>query len=106
MSDFNRAIRSMFRKPMKSILLLCVVTFIGVFLVVGFATKNTNVNLQDNARQAIGASYQLELNMNNRRERLLELSEKLGEKEGEIDGYWQKQTESGQWLTGTDNEFQ
>lgn len=106
MSDFNRAIRSMFRKPMKSILLLCVVTFIGVFMVVGFATKNTNVNLQDNARQAIGASYQLELNMNNRRERLLELSEKLGEKEGEIDGYWQKQTESGQWLTGTDNEFE
>ena len=106
MSDFNRAIRSMFRKPMKSILLLCVVTFIGVFMVVGFATKNTNVNLQDNARQAIGASYQLELNMSNRRERLLELSEKLGEKEGEIDGYWQKQTESGQWLTGTDNEFE
>lgn len=106
MSDFKRALRSIFRKPMKSTLLLCVVAFIGVFMVVGFATKNTNVNLQDNTRQAVGASYQLELNMNNRRERLLELSEKLGEKEGSIDGYWQKQTETGQWMSGTDNSFE
>lgn len=106
MSDFKRAIRSIFRKPVKSILLLCVVTFIGVFMVVGFASKNTNVNLQDNTRQAVGASYQLELNMNNRRERLIALGEKLGEKEGSIDGYWQKKTETGQWISGVDNSFE
>ena len=52
----------MFRKPIKSILLLLIVFAISTLLLAGVASKNASIEVQDKTRQAIGAGFLLERN--------------------------------------------
>ena len=109
MNFFKLAERSVLRKPVKSILLLLIVFVISTLLLSGMACRNASVEVQDKTRQAIGAGFLLEKNDEYRAKRINELSEKLGEKEGELDGYYQKKivvNGSINWNTGTTNSFE
>lgn len=109
MNSFQMAWRSVIRKPVKSILLLLVVFVISLFLLSGMASKNASVAMQDTTRQAIGAGFILEGNEADRSRRVKELSEKIGEKDGSLDGYHQEKLESSAgetWFSWTDNSFE
>ena len=109
MNFFKLAERSVLRKPVKSILLLLIVFVISTLLLSGMSCRNASVEVQDKTRQAIGAGFLLEKNDEYRAKRINELSEKLGEKEGELDGYYQKKivvNGSINWNTGTTNSFE
>ena len=109
MNFFKLAERSVLRKPVKSILLLLIVFVISTLLLSGMSCRNASVEVQDKTRQAIGAGFLLEKNDEYRAKRINELSEKLGEKEGELDGYCQKKivvNGSINWNTGTTNSFE
>ena len=84
MNFFKLAERSVLRKPVKSILLLLIVFVISTLLLSGMSCRNASVEVQDKTRQAIGAGFLLEKNDEYRAKRINELSEKLGEKEGEL----------------------
>ena len=56
MNLFERAVRSCFRKPVKSILLLLVVCIISILFLSGMASRSANIAVNDSTRQAIGAS--------------------------------------------------
>ena len=90
MNFFGLARRSVFRKPVKSILLLLIVFAISTLLLAGVASKNASIEVQDKTRQAIGAGFLLEKNAEYRTKRISELSEKIGEKDGELEGYHQE----------------
>ena len=60
MNFFGLARRSVFRKPIKSILLLLIVFAISTLLLAGVASKNASIEVQDKTRQAIGAGFLLE----------------------------------------------
>lgn len=90
MNFFGLARRSVFRKPVKSILLLLIVFAISTLLLAGVASKNASIEVQDKTRQAIGAGFLLEKNAEYRTKRFSELSEKIGEKEGNLGGVYQK----------------
>lgn len=60
MNFFGLARRSVFRKPVKSILLLLIVFAISTLLLAGVASKNASIEVQDKTRQAIGAGFLLE----------------------------------------------
>ena len=62
MNFFGLARRSVFRKPVKSILLLLIVFAISTLLLAGVASKNASIEVQDKTRQAIGAGFLLEKN--------------------------------------------
>ena len=62
MNFFGLARRSVFRKPVKSILLLLIVFAISTLLLAGVASKNASIEVQDKTRQAIGAGFLLERN--------------------------------------------
>ena len=62
MNFFGLARRSVFRKPIKSILLLLIVFAISTLLLAGVASKNASIEVQDKTRQAIGAGFLLERN--------------------------------------------
>lgn len=110
MNSFQRAWRCVIRKPIKSILLLLVIFVISLFLLAGMASKNANVEIQDNTRQAVGASLRLEINEAYRHVRMKKLSAEIGENvEGSKDGYHQikKETAYGtQWQIWTDHFFE
>ena len=89
MNFFGLARRSVFRKPVKSILLLLIVFAISTLLLAGVASKNASIEVQDKTRQAIGAGFLLERNAEYRAKRLREYSEKIGNKEGSFGGYHQ-----------------
>ena len=55
MNFFGLARRSVFRKPVKSILLLLIVFAISTLLLAGVASKNASIEVQDKTRQAIGS---------------------------------------------------
>lgn len=59
MNFFGLARRSVFRKPVKSILLLLIVFAISTLLLAGVASKNASIEVQDKTRQAIGAGVGL-----------------------------------------------
>ena len=61
MNFFGLARRSVFRKPVKSILLLLIVFAISTLLLAGVASKNASIEVQDKTRQAIGAGFLLEM---------------------------------------------
>lgn len=90
MNFFGLARRSVFRKPVKSILLLLIVFAISTLLLAGVASKNASIEVQDKTRQAIGAGFLLEKNAEYRTKRISELSGKIGEKDGELEGYHQE----------------
>ena len=107
MNFMQRGIRSVIRKPVKSFLLLLVVVVISSFYMAGLASQSASINTQDSTRQAVGATFRLELNEATRHTRLEEASEKLGDKtEGSYDGVHFFQTENGMSGVSTDNSFE
>jgi putative ABC transport system permease protein len=109
MNFFGLARRSVFRKPIKSILLLLIVFAISTLLLAGVASKNASIEVQDKTRQAIGAGFLLEKNAEYRTKRISELSEKIGEKDGELEGYHQEKVVvngAEGWRGWTTNEFE
>lgn len=105
MNVFRLGIRSVFRKPMKSILLLLVVIVISSFLTAGLVSRTANIQTQETSRQAVGATFRLEVNEKDRERRLNEAVEKLGENEGEYGGVQIKKIGDA-WSTSTDNSFE
>ena len=67
----------MFRKPIKSILLLLIVFAISTLLLAGVASKNASIEVQDKTRQAIGAGFLLERNAEYRTKRVREYQKRL-----------------------------
>lgn len=108
MNFLGLARRSVFRKPVKSVLLLLIVFAISTLLLAGMASKNASIEVQDKTRQDIGAGFLLEKNAEYRTKQVQEVSNKIGEKDGNLEGYYQKKivihgVES--WQSYTTNEF-
>lgn len=109
MNCFQRAWRSLCCKPMKSALLFCVVLVISLLLLCGFSARTATIAANDSTRQAVGASFLLEANAENRAQRLAAASAKIGEREGTADGVHQeKRMVNGQemWQIWTDSSFE
>lgn len=109
MNCFQRAWRSLCRKPMKSALLFCVVLVISLLLLCGFSARTATIAANDSTRQAVGASFLLEANAENRAQRLAAASAKIGEREGTADGVHQEKrmvNGQGMWQIWTDNSFE
>ena len=107
MNVLRRGAYSVVRKPIKSILLLLVVVVISSFFMAGLAGQSASVNVQDSTRQAVGATFRLELSEANRHTRLDEATEKIGEgKEGTYRGVTIKKFEDGAYGVLTDNSFE
>lgn len=106
MNAIQRGVRSVIRKPVKSILLLTAVVIISCFFMAGLATENANIHMQETTRQAVGASLRLESNEENRSQRLEEVSRMIGEQEGSYGGYHQEQLANGSWFGYTDHSFE
>lgn len=109
MNSFNRAWRSLVRKPVKSLLLFGVVLAISLLVLCGLSVRAATVAANDSTRQAVGASFLLEANAENRAQRLAAASAKIGEREGTADGVHQeKRMVNGQtmWQTWTDHSFE
>ncbi len=109
MNCFSLAWRSVIRKPAKSTLLFLAVFIISLLLLSGISSGKAGILVQDSSRQAIGAGLLLERNMANRRQRMDELSEEIGDKEGSLGGYHQEKIiVSGfeSYIGWTDNFFE
>lgn len=107
MNLFELSIRSVIRKPVKSILLLLIVFVAASFIYAGWACQNASVQTQNNGKQAIGGSFRLEANEANRKKQIEELSAKIGENvNGSLDGYHKQQLPNGSWMVWTDNSFE
>lgn len=108
MNVFQRAWRSVARKPVRSLLLLLVIGIISLLLLSGMASRSANIAVKDSTRQAIGAGFLLTKNAENESKHIEELSQKIGNKDGSLEGYHQKKDMiEGQpmWRTWTDNVF-
>ncbi len=90
MNCFSLAWRSVIRKPAKSALLFLTVFIISLLLLSGISSGKAGVLVQDSSRQAIGAGLLLERNLEDRRQRMAELSKQIGEKDGSLEGYHQE----------------
>ena len=110
MNSFQLAVRSVIRKPVKSILLFLVVFMISLFLLSGMTSKNASVATQDKTRQAVGAGFLLTENEANRHTRIDKVLNKLGENvEGNLDGVIVEKLELAggtSWRISTDNSFE
>lgn len=113
MNLYQRALRSVFRKPVKSLLLLLVVCIISLLLLSGMASRQANIAAKDSTRQAIGAGFLLEMNPENRSQRLKAASQKILEMypdgQGSYDGFHQELTQvngAQVWNSWTDNSFE
>lgn len=109
MNSIQRAWRCVIRKPIKSILLLLVVLTVSLFLLSAMASRNTSIQMQDTTRQAVGAGLRLDANESNRTRRLTEISNRIGDAEGALDGVHQEKLETAygtQWVVWTDNSFE
>ena len=113
MNLFGRAIRSCFRKPVKSLLLLLAVCMISLLFLSGMASRSANIAVKDSTRQAIGAGFLLEYNPANRSQRVDEACQKISELypdgQGSYDGvHLEKMTVMGSesWMVTTDNSFE
>lgn len=105
MNIFELCVRSVIRKPVKSILLLLIVFVSVSFLYSGYACRSASVQTQNKGRQAVGASFRLEGNETDMHNRIDELSKQIGEKEGSLGGFTQEQLPSGEWVSSTDHSF-
>lgn len=106
MNVFGLSIRSVLRKRAKTILFLLIIFITSLFIFAGWACKSASIQTQNESKQAIGASFRLEINEANRSQRVAELSKQIGRgTNGSAEGYHQKQLESGDWMTWTDNSF-
>ena len=107
MNLFGLAIRSVIRKPVKSIILLLIVFVATSFIYAGWACQSASVQTQDAGRQALGASFRLEGNEANRHTRIDILSEQIGHSvSGSAGGFHQKQLPNGSWMGWADNSFE
>lgn len=107
MHIFGLSLRSVLRKRAKTILLMLIIFITSVFIFAGWACKSASVQTQNESRQAIGASFRLEENEANRHVRMDKLVKQIGEGVGgSAGGYHAEQTESGEWFTWTDNDFE
>ena len=113
MNLFQRAWRSCLRKPVRNLLLLCVICLISLLLLAGMASRTANIATEDSTRQAIGAGFLLEANAQNRSQRLAQASQMIvklyRDGQGSYDGvHQQKILVNGQelWQTWTDNSFE
>ena len=105
MNVLRRGVCSVIRKPIKSILLLLVIVVISSFFVAGLASQSASVNVQDSTRQAVGATFRLELSEANRHTRLEEASKITGV-EGDYGGVHNYRLENGDYGVSTDNSFE
>lgn len=69
MNLLQRAWRSVVRKPVRSLLLLLVISIISVLFLSGMASRNASIALKDNTRQAIGAGFLMTKNVENESKR-------------------------------------
>lgn len=113
MNLFQRAVRSCYRKPVKSMLLLLAVFLISLLFLSGMASRSANIATKDSTRQAIGAGFLLEYNPENRSRRVEEASKKITEQyedgQGSYGGvHQQKITVNGfeSWMVTTDHAFE
>lgn len=107
MNLWELSIRSVIRKPVKSILLLLIVFVAASFIYAGFSCQNASIQTQNNGKQAIGGSFRLEGNEANRKTRMKELAAIVGaDVNGSYGGYHQQQLPSGAWMTWVDNSFE
>ena len=109
MNGFSLAWRSVIRKPVKSVLLFVTVCIISLLLLSAMSSGKATIQMQDNARQAIGAGLLLEENEADRHRRIDELSRQLDHEQGSLGGYHQEiVTINGveSWRTWTDNSFE
>lgn len=106
MNLLQLSIRSVIRKPVKSILLFLIVLISASFIYAGWACQYASVQTQNSSKQAVGASFRLEESEANRHVRIEALSKQIGEQSGSVDGYTQEQLPTGAWLTYTDNSFE
>ena len=105
MNGFSLAWRSVIRKPVKSVLLFVTVCIISLLLLSAMSSGKATIQMQDNARQAIGAGLLLEENEADRHRRIDELSRQLDHEQGSLGGYHQEiVTINGveSWRTWTD----
>ena len=91
MGLWQRAWRSVLRKPVKSMLLFFIVCAISLLLLSGMASRSASIATKDSTRQAIGAGFLLEMNAENRSKRVEEHCKKIEElygpgQEGSYDG--------------------
>lgn len=106
MNLLQRSIRSVTRKPVKSLLLFLTVMVISTFFMAALSSRSASIQTQDSTRQAVGATFRLELNDQNREERLDEAAEKLNEGDGEYQGVHVETLDNGSILVSTDNSFE
>ncbi len=110
MNSLQRAVRSVARKPVKSILLLLTTCVISLFLLAAMAGRTADVATRDSTRKAIGAGILLENNETNRSKRIEDISKRIGEnQEGFLEGVHQEKLESDsgiQWFSWTDHSFE
>jgi len=108
MNMLQRALRSVCRKWVRSLLLCAVVGAVSLLLLCGAAGGSASVQTLDTTRQAIGAGFRLEMNQASRRRALMRASEKI-DGEGVVDGVHLEKIETQygpQWLCYTDNFFE
>ena len=77
----------------------------GLFLG-AMASRSASIYTQDATRQAIGATFRIEGNEENRRKRLDQAMDVLGDREGSYGGVTHKWLENGADMVVTDNSFE
>lgn len=106
MSILSLSIRCLVRKRAKTMLLLCIVFVTSCLIYAGWACRSANVQTQTKGKQALGASFRMEENEADRHDRTAEAIEKLGGRNGSVDGSHIEQLESGDWMIWHDNSFE
>ena len=87
------------------LLLFIVIVMSGLFLG-AMASRSASIYTQDATRQAIGATFRIEGNEENRRKRLDQAMDVLGDREGSYGGVTHKWLENGADMVVTDNSFE
>lgn len=106
MNMIKCGIYSVMRKPIKSLLLLLVVITISIFFTAALASHSASIQTQDSTRQAVGATFRMEINEPNRQKRLDEAMKVIGEQnDGSYGGVIFKRYPDGSSYVGTDNFF-
>ena len=110
MNSFQRAWRSVIRKPVKSILLFLIVFIISLFFLSGMASRNASIATQNITKQAVGAGFLMEANEADKHNRAEEILEQKGEgEEGNFDGVNVEKIETeygASWRVWYDNSSQ
>lgn len=106
MNVLQRGVRSVLRKPIKSIILLFIVIVMSGLFLGAMASRSASIYTQDATRQAIGATFRIEGNEENRRKRLDQAMDVLGDREGSYGGVTHKWLENGADMVVTDNSFE